>query len=101
MTPLRRRMIEDMQIRNLALNTQDTYVQQVERFARHFCKSPKRLGAPEIIRHGNSTWPRTDIWQPAQSPSPSRLEVPLRRHFAPAMGRQGRDPGRPTVEAVV
>ena len=28
MTPLRRRMIEDMQIRNLALNTQETYVEQ-------------------------------------------------------------------------
>jgi integrase/recombinase XerD len=48
MTPLRRRMIEDMQIRNLALNTQDTYVEQVERFARHFRQSPERLGPPEI-----------------------------------------------------
>jgi integrase/recombinase XerD len=48
MTPLRRRMIEDMQIRNLALNTQDAYVEQVERFARYFRKSPERLGPPEI-----------------------------------------------------
>ncbi len=48
MTPLRRRMIEDMQIRNLALNTQETYVEQVERFARHFRRSPERLGPPEI-----------------------------------------------------
>jgi integrase/recombinase XerD len=48
MTPLRRRMIEDMQIRNLAQNTQDAYVEQVERFARYFRKSPERLGPPEI-----------------------------------------------------
>jgi integrase/recombinase XerD len=48
MTPLRRRMIEDMQIRNLALNTQKTYIEQVERFARHFRRSPERLGPPEI-----------------------------------------------------
>ncbi len=48
MTPLRRRMIEDMQIRNLAPRTQTTYVEQVDRFARHFRKSPERLGPPEI-----------------------------------------------------
>ena len=41
-------MIEDMQIRNLALNTQETYVEQVERFARHFRRSPERLGPLEI-----------------------------------------------------
>jgi site-specific recombinase XerD len=41
-------MIEDMQIRNLAPRTQTTYVEQVDRFARHFRKSPERLGPPEI-----------------------------------------------------
>jgi len=49
MTPLRQRMIEDMQVRNLALNTQRSYVEQVSRFARHFKKSPEQLG-PEDIR---------------------------------------------------
>lgn len=49
MTSLRLRMIEDMQIRNLAPNTQNSYVHQVSRFARHFHKSPERLG-PEHIR---------------------------------------------------
>ena len=44
MRPLRQRMIEDMQIRNLALNTQKTYVEQVARFAGHFHASPDRLG---------------------------------------------------------
>ena len=34
MTFLRRRMTEDMQVRNLALNTQTSYVQQVSLFAR-------------------------------------------------------------------
>lgn len=48
MTPLRRRMIEDMQIRNLAPRTQVCYVEQVDRFARHFRKSPERLGQAEI-----------------------------------------------------
>ena len=49
MTSLRQRMTEDMQVRNLALNTQTTYVQQVSLFARHFNKSPEQLG-PEDIR---------------------------------------------------
>jgi site-specific recombinase XerD len=42
-------MLEDMQVRNLALNTQTCYVQQVSLFARHFNKSPELLG-PEDIR---------------------------------------------------
>ena len=49
MTPLRQRMFEDMQVRNLALNTQMSSVQQVSLFARHFNKSPELLG-PEDIR---------------------------------------------------
>lgn len=48
MSPLRRRMIEDMQIRNLTPNTQRVYVANVFRFACHFRKSPDRLGPPEI-----------------------------------------------------
>jgi hypothetical protein len=49
MTSLRKRMIEDMQVRNLAVGTQQVYVQQVSLFARHFHKSPELLG-PEQIR---------------------------------------------------
>ena len=49
MTPLRRRMAEDMQVRNLSPCTQDTYIRQVSLFARHFGKSPELLG-PEQIR---------------------------------------------------
>jgi integrase/recombinase XerD len=49
MTPLRQRMTEDMQVRNLSPHTQNSYVQQVSLFARHFDKSPEELG-PEDIR---------------------------------------------------
>jgi len=48
MTPLRRRMIEDMRIRNLSPQTQRVYVEQVSRFARHFGQPPERLGQHEI-----------------------------------------------------
>jgi hypothetical protein len=48
MSPLRQRMIEDMQVRNLASATQTTYLEHVYRFARHFHKSPEDLGPEEI-----------------------------------------------------
>src|SRR3984893_18181747 len=49
MTPLRRRMLEDMQVRNLAINTQETYTLQVALIARYFKRSPALL-TPEDIR---------------------------------------------------
>ena len=49
MTPLRRRMIEDMTLRNLAPRTIQIYIERVATFARHFRTSPERLG-PEHIR---------------------------------------------------
>ncbi len=49
MTPLRLRMTEDMQVRNLSPRTQESYLLQVSLFARHFGQSPDRLG-PEQIR---------------------------------------------------
>lgn len=48
MTPLRQRMLEDMRIRNLTPRTQETYLSQVSRFAKHFNKSPEKLGSEEI-----------------------------------------------------
>ena len=48
MSPLRRRMIEDMQIRNLTPNTQRVYVAQVVRFACHLANCPPSRGVTEI-----------------------------------------------------
>ena len=49
MTALRRRMIEDMTLRNFAPRTIEVYVERVVTFAEYFHTSPKRLG-PEHIR---------------------------------------------------
>lgn len=49
MTPLRERMLQDMRIHNLSEHTQQLYVHQVARFAKHFGRCPSKLG-PEQIR---------------------------------------------------
>ena len=38
-SPLRRRMLEDMTVRNLSPATQQSYVYAVSKFSRHFCVS--------------------------------------------------------------
>jgi len=48
MTPLRRRFIDDMLLRNYSLRTIETYVTGVVRVARHFRRSPELLGPEEI-----------------------------------------------------
>jgi len=48
MSPLRRRMIEDMTVRNLSPATQRSYIHAVSKFSRHFGRSPNRLGPEDI-----------------------------------------------------
>ncbi len=47
-SPLRRRMIEDMTIRNLSPATQQSYLYAVAKFSRHFNRSPSRLGLEDV-----------------------------------------------------
>jgi integrase/recombinase XerD len=48
MSPLRRRMIEDMTVRNLSPATQRSYIHAVAKFSRHFRRSPDQLGLEEV-----------------------------------------------------
>ena len=47
-SPLRRRMIDDMMIRNLSPATQQSYLYAIAKFSRHFGHSPDRLGLKEV-----------------------------------------------------
>lgn len=48
MTPLRRRVLEDMQLRNLSPETQRNYVHHLSGLARFYQTSPEHLGLEEI-----------------------------------------------------
>src|SRR5262249_25453417 len=48
MTPLRQRMLEDMQMRNLAPLTQSAYVRAVAQLAQHYGKAPDRISREEV-----------------------------------------------------
>lgn len=47
-SPLRRRMIDDMMLRNLSPATQRSYLHAVTKFSRHFGRSPDRLGLEDV-----------------------------------------------------
>lgn len=47
-SPLRRRMIDDMSLRNLSPATQRSYLHAVTKFSRYFGRSPDRLGLEDV-----------------------------------------------------
>jgi len=51
MSPLRRRMIEDMTIRKFALKTQHDYVQRIKNFAAFLGRSPERASFEDVRRY--------------------------------------------------
>lgn len=51
MTPLRQRMLEELQRRNYSQTTIDSYILSVKEFAEYFQKSPASLGAEDVRRY--------------------------------------------------
>ncbi len=51
MTPLRRRFIEDLQLRNRSPRTIETYVYHVSELARYYKQSPDQLSNDQIHRY--------------------------------------------------
>jgi integrase/recombinase XerD len=88
MTPLRQRMIDDMQLRNFAPNTQKAYVERVSQFARYFGKCPTMLGPDHVRRYQlHLVQEKRASWsQVAQSVAALRFlyGVTLRKHWVVA-----------------
>ena len=51
MTPLRQRMVEDMQLRGLSKKTQESYVRAVRQLAEHYGKPPDRISEEELRQY--------------------------------------------------
>ena len=51
MTPLRKRMIDDMTLAGLAPRTQDVYIQAVRGLAGHYRRSPDQISEEEVRRY--------------------------------------------------
>ena len=93
MTALRRRLFEDMQVRNLSPHTQVAYIQQVSRFVRHFGRSPDALGPEEIRERGTIRGSKTEIPVDTSCQPPSRPRC-QRGPLAPALRAQRQGDGR-------
>ena len=48
MTPLRKRMVDDMTVRGLAENTMRLYLNSVSGLARYYKRSPEKISAQEV-----------------------------------------------------
>lgn len=48
MTPLRQRMLDALQVRGMAVRTQQAYIDAVARLARHYRRAPDALSADEV-----------------------------------------------------
>jgi integrase/recombinase XerD len=51
MSPLRQRMLEDMQLRGLSARTQEAYARAVWQLAQHYHRSPDQLGDEELRQY--------------------------------------------------
>src|SRR4051794_17465428 len=85
MTALRRRMIDDMTVRNLSPATQQSYVYAVAKFSRFFGCSPDRLGHRGGSRLSASLG-RARLVVVAYQPGVVRVALLLRRDAGPASG---------------
>ena len=51
MTPLRQRMLEDLQLRGLSAKTQEAYLRAVRQLAEHYHKSPDLVTEEELRQY--------------------------------------------------
>ena len=82
LNPLRRRMIEDMTVRNLSPATQRSYISAVAMFSRYFGHSPDRLGIEDV-----RTWQVYLVSQGISWPSLNQKVCALRFFYGITMGQ--------------
>ena len=83
MSPLRRRMIEDMTIRNLSPATQRSYLHAVSRFSQYFGRSPDRLGLEDVRAYQVHLASKGVAWG-----SLNQVVCALRFYYGVTLGRE-------------
>ena len=83
MTALRRRMLDDMTLRNLSPATQQSYVYAVAKFSRFFDQSPDQLGVEEVRAYQIHLAGRGLSW-----PHLNQVSCALRFFFGVTLGRK-------------
>ncbi len=81
MSPLRRRMIDDMTVRNLSPATQRSYLHMVSKFSRFFGRSPDRLSLDDV-----RTWQVHLVSQGVSWASLNQAVAALRFFFGVTLG---------------
>ena len=64
MTPLRQKMIEELCRHNYATGTQQSYVQQIAKLARHFGTSPDQLSREQVQQYQDELTDQQVSWLP-------------------------------------
>jgi hypothetical protein len=82
-SPLRRRMIEDITVRNLWASTQHSYVYAVANFSRHFGRSSDQLGLEEVRAYQLHLVGLKRSW-----PHINQVTCALRFFYAVTLGRK-------------
>ena len=83
LSPLRRRMIEDMTVRNLSPTTRAVYIHNVKKFSRHFGRSPDRLGLEEVRAYQVHLVSEGIAWA-----TPNQVVSSLRFFYGVTLGRK-------------
>lgn len=90
MSPLRRRMIDDMMVRNLSPATQQSYIYAVRKFSEFFKQSPDKLGFQDVRAYQLHLISQQRSWSHI-----NQVSCALRFFFGVTLGR------RDAVERIV
>src|SRR5215813_2328688 len=82
LSPLRRRMIEDMTVRNLSPATQRSYIHAVAKFSQYFGRSPDRLNVEDVRTYQVQLVARGISW-----PALNQIVCALRFFYGVTLGR--------------
>ena len=82
LSPLRRRMIEDMTVRNLSPATQRSYLHAVAKFSQYFGRSPDQLDLEDVRAYQVQLVARGISW-----PALNQIVCALRFFYGVTLGR--------------